>query len=217
MSTQRQRDELIAGLATDLRPVRGPGRAWPMALAWLLVAAVITSGSLLVTGEIRPGVANQLVDYPRYLVEMLLGVAAVATLGLAAFQTGFPGDEARLTRRTRLALGLLAIWIATLLTGLVDPALEPSMLGKREYCWWETPLYALPAFVLGCVWLRGLYVLNYRWSAALLGLAAGSLPALAMQVACMYDPAHGLVRHLLPGLAVGLIGAFAGRIALQRR
>ena len=44
----------------------------------------------------------------------------------------------------------------------------------------------------------------------LLGLASSAVPALLMQFACMYEPAHIFKYHLLPGLSVGAIGAIAG-------
>ena len=40
-----------------------------------------------------------------------------------------------------------------------------------------------------------------------LGLAAGMLPALYMQLACMYEPLHILTLHILPGLAMVLMAA----------
>ena len=40
-----------------------------------------------------------------------------------------------------------------------------------------------------------------------LGLAAGMLPALYMQLACMYEPTHILSMHILPGLLMVLAGA----------
>ena len=42
----------------------------------------------------------------------------------------------------------------------------------------------------------------------LLALAAGMIPALFMQVACMYDPSHILLLHILPGLSM-VLGAAA--------
>ena len=45
---------------------------------------------------------------------------------------------------------------------------------------------------------------------ALLGLAAGSLPALMMQIACMYSPEHILAFHIGPALAVAGAGAALG-------
>jgi hypothetical protein len=47
-----------------------------------------------------------------------------------------------------------------------------------------------------------------------IGLAAGMLPALYMQLACMYEPSHILGYHILPGLL--MVGAAAGIAAKWR-
>ena len=54
---------------------------------------------------------------------------------------------------------------------------------------------------------RRFYPLNYRRTAMLLALAAGMIPALFMQVACMYDPSHILLLHVLPGLSMVVVSA----------
>ena len=54
---------------------------------------------------------------------------------------------------------------------------------------------------------RRLYPLHYRRTAMLLALAAGMIPALFMQIACMYDPSHILLLHVLPGLSMALVAA----------
>jgi hypothetical protein len=40
-----------------------------------------------------------------------------------------------------------------------------------------------------------------------ISLAAGMLPALYMQLACMYEPSHILAFHIFPGLLMVLAGA----------
>jgi len=48
------------------------------------------------------------------------------------------------------------------------------------------------------------------------GLVAGMLPALYMQLACMYEPLHILAFHILPGLLmVGVAAAIATRWQLR--
>ena len=49
-----------------------------------------------------------------------------------------------------------------------------------------------------------------------LGVAAGSVPALVMQWACMYEPAHALMHHLGPAALVALAGAVLGPRLLPR-
>ena len=81
------------------------------------------------------------------------------------------------------------------------------MLGKREHCVWETFIYALPPMLLAFVLTRRLYPLQPVQTAMYFSLAAGMMPALYMQIACMYAPDHILKFHILPGLIVVFVGA----------
>ena len=47
------------------------------------------------------------------------------------------------------------------------------------------------------------------------GAGAASIPAVLMHFACMIDPAHALLFHLLPVLGVALLGALVARFALR--
>jgi hypothetical protein len=48
------------------------------------------------------------------------------------------------------------------------------------------------------------------------GAAAGAIPGLLMQLACLYIPSHVLIFHLAPALALALVGSLAGRLLLRR-
>jgi hypothetical protein len=54
------------------------------------------------------------------------------------------------------------------------------------------------------------------WTGLVAGIAAGVLPALAMQLACVDAPLHALRLHLAPVLAVAAAGALLGRLTLRR-
>ncbi len=198
-------DELIAELSRDLEPVRPAYNANAKGMAWLLVSAIFVVATIHVAGPIRSGAFSQLVNEPRFLLESLLGIAAIAWVGLAAFRAAIP---AALSKPFAAAgLILMALWLAQYLIGLVSPALEPSELGKRPHCYYETMAYSLPVLVIALVWIRRFYPLNFVRTSMMLGLAAGMLPALYMQLACMYEPVHILGFHLLPGLLMVLVGA----------
>lgn len=203
------RDELIARLASEARPVRRPPPAAVAALVWWLGAWVFTGVALLLAGEFRPGAFGELADHPRFLLESLAGLAASAVLAGFAFADAVPG-------RGRLAwlaagLTLAAAWVLAYVVGLESPALDPGMLGKRPHCFVEALLYSLPPALAG-LWLsRRYYVLLPLRNAVVLTLAAAMLPALAMQFACMYDPAHILTRHILP---IPLVVAAAAAVQL---
>ncbi|MHC4165261.1 MAG: NrsF family protein [Planctomycetota bacterium] len=211
----RSRIELIRELSERLGPaprLRGPRE---LALLWWIGAWVFVVAATVVVQPLRPGFAGQLLASPRFAGETLLGIAAGAFAIGVAFAVGIPGWGSP-RRRIALALGLLALWASTYLYGLVDPALEPAMLGKRALCFAEVLIYGLPILIVGLLLLRRLAPLEV-WSAGLVsGAAAGAVPALLMQVACMYIPAHILTHHVAPALALALVGSLAGRLLLRR-
>jgi hypothetical protein len=213
--SRADRAKLIAGLAADAStPVANGARTHVDSLLWLAVVIISALGLTWVFGAFRPGVVAQLGAHPRFLVEILLGLAAAAALAHGAFRTALPAPGSAIAPLLPAA-GLLLAWVALHLYGYLDPALAPSMAGKREHCEWQAFLFGLPALLAGCWLLR-------RWwprgaaSGAALGLAAGAMPALLMQLACMYEPHHMLTHHLGPGLALGPVGALIGAVALRR-
>jgi hypothetical protein len=101
--------------------------------------------------------------------------------------------------------------------GLVSPVLEPSMLGKRDHCFIETLVFALPPTVLALFLVYRLFPLRPVYGAALVCLAAGMMPALYMQIACMYAPVHILQMHIFPGLLVMVAGTLGMRLVVWLR
>lgn len=211
------RENLIAALSTDLQPVRSPLPVAVSAGLWLLASTVFVIGVTWWFGPIRPNALTQLLTEPRFLLETALGAIAIAYMALIAFRAAIPG--ALTPRSALLGAGLLLLWLGNYVIGLVSPALEPSMLGKRPHCFVEALLYALPLAGLAFAMTRRLYPLRPVYTAMLFSLAAGMVPALYMQVACMYSPEHILAMHIFPGLLAMLAGtlcAFFG-ILIRRR
>ena len=212
---RRPRQEWIGELVEDLQPT-SPALS-PIALAslWLLGSWIFVVGLTLATGPLRAGVGSQLLGEPRFLLECLLGLAAGALAIHGVGRLSIPGPT-RTARLAAPALLLLALWVAAYLFGLVSPALEPSMLGKRAYCYLQTFAYSAPPLFAALWLLRRAAPLDRVGSGALAGAAAGALPALMMQLACMYDPAHILGHHLAPIAAVTVLGAILGPLLLRR-
>jgi len=201
----KQHENLIDNLSRDLAPVAPAPNVNRLGLAWLVLSAIFVAAITQLVDPVRPGAYGQLASEPRFLLETLLGVAAIAWTGLLAFRSAVPGE---LTRKFAVAgLVLMAMWLAQYVAGLVSPALEPSALGKRPYCYLETMIYAIPPILAAVFLARRLYPLHYTRTAMSLALAAGMIPALYMQIACMYAPAHILQFHILPGLSMVLAGA----------
>jgi len=200
-----EREQLIEDLSRDLAPVRRAPDINRLALAWLVASAILVVAVTHLVDPIRPGAYSQLAAKPRFLFETLLGVAAIAWTGLLAYRAAVPGE---LTRKFAVGgFALMALWLAQYVAGLVSPALEPSTLGARDYCYLETMIYAFPPLLAAVFLVRRLYPLHYTRTAMSLALASGMMPALYMQIACMYVPTHILEFHILPGLSMVLLGA----------
>lgn len=198
-------DALIASLSRDLPPVsRAPGVGM-QASAWFLLSAAYVVAMTHLLGPVRPGAFSQLFSEPRFLLESLLGVVAIVWASLAAFRASVPAALGR--RFATVGIVLMLLWIAQYAIGLADPALEPSTLGKRGHCYFETMGYSLPPIIAGLFLVRRLYPLRYVRTSMWIGLAAGMLPTLYMQLACMYEPLHILTLHVAPGLAMVLAAA----------
>lgn len=209
----RDSQDLVADLSTGLRPVRSPPRLELIALLWLLASAGFVVAVTLWFGPIRSTALAQLATEPRFLAETALGALAIAWVAVVAFRAAVPGALSH--RFATLSVGLMLLWLASYVVGLVTPALEPSMLGKRDHCFIETLLFALPPALLAYLLMRRLYPLRPVYAASWLSLAAGMLPALYMQIACMYEPLHILQMHILPGLLVMLVGSLLTLAVVQ--
>jgi hypothetical protein len=201
------RQQLIDQLSHDLQAVRPAPGVERLALLWLCLSAVYVVAVTHLLGPIRPAALTQLLDSPRFLLETLSGVVAIALVGLAGFRAAVPG---RLSRRfARAGVWLMLLWLGAYVAGLYSPALEPSMLGKRPHCVFETLLYGVPPVIGAFLLVRRLYPLQPLRSALSLSLAGAMMPALYMQLACMYSPAHILGLHIAPGLLLAALGTAA--------
>ncbi|MBW2494065.1 MAG: DUF1109 family protein [Deltaproteobacteria bacterium] len=210
----RSRSELIRKIARDPAPDarwRGPLQ---LALLWWFGAWIFVVAVTLAVQPMRPGFGAQLLASPRFAFETLLGVAAGGMAIGTAFALGIPGWGST-RRRIAAAMALLAFWIGMYCYGLANPALEASMLGKRPHCFVEVLIYGVPALVAGLLLLRRLAPLGRCSAGFVVGAAAGAIPALLMQLACVYIPSHILAFHIAPAFAVALIGALAGRLLLR--
>jgi len=184
-------------------------------MVWFLLSAGYVIAVTGLFGDIRQGALTQLVTQPRFLLETVLGLAAIFWVSLLAFRSAVP---AALSRHFAAAGGvLMALWLSQYAIGLFSPALEPSTLGGRPHCWLETMIYALPVILAGHYLVRRYYPLRPVRTAMSIGLVAGMLPALYMQIACMYNPPHILAFHIFPGLLMVAAGAGVAAVWRPRR
>jgi len=210
-----RRHEIIEQLSSDLEAVRPLAAPWQGAALWGAAAWAIVLALTLATGPLRAGALSALGEHLRYTFEAFLGLALGAVAIHSALVLGVPG-AARPFFRVAAVLALAAAWMGAFVYGLWHPAFPPSMLGKRAHCMVETYLFSLAPLLLGMIALRRRIALERAWAGALVGAASAAIPAVVMQIACMYDPLHILVYHFTPVAALALAGALAGVVALRR-
>jgi hypothetical protein len=210
----RSRESLITELSCTSTPVREPGRTHGQALLCLLAGAIIAILAMALWSPITTVRWQALAASVQFLLEFLIGFGAIVLSILMAFRTAIP-SIAPITRRIGAPLLLVLLWVLCIGIGIWHAALEPTMVGKRAHCWAEALVAGLPLLIIGGLAIRRLWPLHGMWTGMLLGLASGGTVALIMQFICMYDPVHALLLHLAPGLALGVIGALAGRFLLR--
>ena len=212
---QRPTETLIDDLVGELEPVRSTGDIRGRFGLWLLASWACVVALSWATGPFRASAGAELASAPRFLAESLLGMLCTGWLAWSALRLGNP-EAARWMKRSTPAFSLAALWVASYALGLAWPTLEPSMAGKRLGCEFQTLLFAMPPLLFGLWLLRSLAPLERAASGAVMGAAAGAVPALLMQFACMYEASHILSHHLLPALGSVVIGALLGVSWLRR-
>ena len=199
---------LIQSLTTELRPVhRRTAIGFPVTL-WLILTWFYVIVITLYIGPLRAGALQALIHSPYFALETLTGFVAGGLFAVLAFLESIPG--ARKKWLFSVALSTIILWIGSYLLGLVAPALEPSMVGKRPHCVLEAYFYSGPPLISGYYLLFCRYPINSVRTGVFLGISAGAIPALLMQLSCMYMPAHILTHHIGPILPVAILGGALG-------
>jgi hypothetical protein len=208
-------EDTIRSLVDDLTPTGRPPNVGRSALAWCFASLLLTAAVMALVQPYRPGFISQLVEFPRFAIETLLGLAACAGIARAAFACGIPDVRAH-WRRARVPLLILAAWLGLFVFALLSPVLPASTAGERPFCFFEIFVYAAPQTVGGLLLVRRMLPLQPNVTGAWMGFAAGLLPGLLMQLACMHDPVHNILWHLLPTAGAGVVGALLGRWLLGK-
>lgn len=213
----RQRDQLIADLVSETTPIKRTGSTLLNISIWLACSSVFSFAVMLWVGPFRDDAIEHAMHHPQLFIEILLGVATIISLAYAGFKSAIPSPENRLGKGFLLPMTLLGLWLAMQFIAFMHPAMAPTMEGKRDHCWLEALTYGIPGLIFGTVWLHRLWPLKPGWSGFFLGLSAGAVPAVMMQLSCMYEPKHNLLFHTLPGLLLGVMGAIVGLIFLRKK
>lgn len=200
------RNQLITSLVDDLSVKKYRIPVMVMALIWWFLSWVYVVIATSLLGEIRVIHDHETVLHShQFLLESLIGLVASLLIAVVAWYGSIP---AALTKRlVFIAFAFVATWLSFYVVGFFEPALTPSMQGKREYCYLEAFIYSMPPIMVACYYLLRRYPINTAQTGFFIGLAGGIMPALFMQFSCMYEPAHIFTHHIIPAGIVSMIGA----------
>jgi hypothetical protein len=215
----KTRSGFVDALVGDLIPVAPAPSSGRAVSSWFALAGGFVVIAVSVTGPMREGAVQDLATL-RLSMEFGIGLATAIAFVVAGLEIGVPGGAQRV-RLLSPALGLAALWIALALAGAaILPGFDgpaSSMLGKREHCFIQGIAIGLLPTLLALRAVRSRALHSGPIAGLLVGVGASTLPALAMQIACMYDPGHALRFHLTPILVIASSSAIAGAWLLRDR
>ncbi len=214
MSSKRPTtDALIESLAQDAAASPRLFSAGAVVAGWLAAATAYTVGLTVLLGPVRGDAWQQFTTNMTFATEITVAILAFILLAAYAVRSSIPGRS----NKTFLWFGTagLIAFVALIASGLITPYLEPSMHGKRDHCIWEAFLYSVPSVAGLAYLLQRRYLLTPRLTLATGAAAAGLIPAVTMQWACMHDPVHGLAFHVAPLFAL-IAAVLLARLGYER-
>ncbi len=210
MAIQDQQ-EFIKGLAGEQRRRRPLPRPSRRAFLWFALALVLSAALMVSVQVFRPGLADQFLQHPIFLVEVVGALLFSGWGAYVAMVRATPGE--RLSRASMAVATATAVLFAVGMAGsFTHLAPESTADGARHACFMEVIIYGAICLLLFVLMVRRGFV-RYSWKLGLLyGIVAGLVPAALMQLACMYDPMHGLIFHYLPIVVLVPVGLLAMRL-----
>lgn len=209
MATDRT-EQLIVDLVAGMAPVhRLPGLGARMT-RWLLLAMAVAAAGVWAIG-LRPDLSHAVTASGALWSLGFAGLAS-ASAALLALRLSVPGvDQTPWVRWMPMAIA--GLWVATLIEMARDAGTAPVALLHEPFhgaCVVRVAAISiLPTLFLIRDIRRGL-ALDAASTAALAMLGGGALAAVAVQLVCPIDrPAHLLVSHLVPVLALVIAGGAA--------
>ncbi|NCN42446.1 DUF1109 family protein [bacterium] len=196
----KKQERFIHDLVGDLKPTHQWLPSWRSA-AWFSVAFLLNAVLMYFAQAYRPGFFQQLLEFPRFLTEILSAFFLSGFLIFWFFSNLVPGNK---LRPALFIFGVVSalIFLVTLVLGFQMASPPKSPLGARPFCVEEVFVYGLLGIVSFLFILRKTHYKISIKNYVLLGVGAGLLPATLMQVACLYSPLHGLLLHYGPILVL---------------
>lgn len=203
----------LAGTLAPATPLASPSKRTAF---WLIPSFLCLVIFMSWLQPFREAFLSELLQFPRFTAEIALGYFAALAAIVYAFLLSVPGAvEERVVRV--IFYSCLASLICLFPLNFYTSSIPVSMNGKRDFCVYETLIYGalLSSSLLLLVHRRSIFF-HSKTAALFVGIGSGLLPAVSMQLACMYDPHHGLAYHYAPLLGVVLFSIMLGSRVLKK-
>ena len=207
---------ILDDLAADLKAVKPLRTPMQRFLLWGVPAVVAL---FLIMGSIQPFrqslFGSFLLSNTNFSVEIISGYIASFLAIILSFTLAVPGAKEEKALKIYY-LFFLVVFTGIFLFSFITPSLETTMAGKREGCFFETLIYGLAISFMLFFQHRRSYFSNKLEPSIYIGIGASLLPAVTMQIACMYSPHHAISHHYAPILAVTVATVVLGKFFLKK-
>ena len=206
-------DQLIHGLAADLKPVKRLQRPVLRALTWLGVVAAIAV-ALAAFADVN-AMWQRVAAAPDLWLAVLGSTGTAICAAIAAFELSLP-DAPRAWAALPLPAAIL--WIAASGLGCLRTWIAPqshvATMGEARDCFIFIVVLSVPLSALLIVMLRRAYPLNIGLTAAVGGLAVAAAAATLLNFFHPYDAAATdlAVHAMAVAIVIAALSAIGGRI-----
>jgi hypothetical protein len=201
-------DDLIAGLASNVKPVRRLRPPSIRAASWLLLAAIVLF-LLCISQGLRSDLAQRL-DDPSFALVIGASLSTGILAAFAAFALSLP-DRSRLW--LFLPVPTLCLWLSNIgyqcLTKWVSIGAQGVTLGETARCFATIVLTGLPLSLAMLVMLRHSALLQPRIVTMMGGLSIAAITATALS---LIHPIDATVMILIMNVGVGSMLVLLGGV-----
>lgn len=186
-----------------------------ISIVWTALALLVAGLVSYSLADFRDGFLLQIINYPRFGLEIITGTLLIVFLSFKAIGLGIPGRRMGLVNAALLVLVVFGALLISL-SVFYQPAAPASMSGKRSFCFTEGLAIGL---ILLCSMLhivRRRAPFNRFQVGVFSGAAACCVTFLIMHVACMYVPSHVVTHHISPIFIMAAVGGLIGPLLIRK-
>ena len=208
-------DNLIDQLTNDLEPVKRLESPLRRLLRWLAVSSLCIVVGVFVMG-LRHDLSNAIYSTSFWLETSLILASAISA-SLLAFLLSVPG---RTVKKIKLAPSLcIALWGLTILVLSLRKDVDSSHLAQLTNgmpCMSAIYSMAVIPGALLFAMICNAAPLNKPLVGIWAVIAAAAFGALGLQFVCASsNPIHLIIWHVLPVLAIGVVGIYLGKLVFN--